>query len=107
MPCDVAVRCSQVSKYYPIYRRPSDRLRQWLWGARRQYYREFWAVRDLSLEIKRGEVVGILGKNGSGKSTLLQMICGCVTPSSGDIVTQGRIAALLELGSGLIRNLVD
>lgn len=100
MPCDVAVRCSQLSKYYPIYRQPSDRLRQWLWGARRQYYREFWAVRDLSLEIKRGEVVGILGKNGSGKSTLLQMICGCVTPSSGEMVTQGRIAALLELGSG-------
>lgn len=100
MPCDVAVRCSQLSKYYPIYRQPSDRLRQWLWGARRQYYREFWAVRDLSLEIKRGEVVGILGKNGSGKSTLLQMICGCVTPSSGELVTQGRIAALLELGSG-------
>lgn len=100
MPCDIAVRCSQLSKYYPIYRQPSDRLRQWLWGARRQYYREFWAVRDLSLEIKRGEVVGILGKNGSGKSTLLQMICGCVTPSSGELVTQGRIAALLELGSG-------
>ncbi len=100
MPCDIAVRCSQLSKYYPIYRQPSDRLRQWLWGNRRQYYREFWAVRDLCLEIKRGEVVGILGKNGSGKSTLLQMICGCVTPSSGEITTQGRIAALLELGSG-------
>lgn len=73
---------------------------QMLLRGRRQYFRDFWAVRDINFEIRKGETVGIVGKNGSGKSTLLQLICGTLNPTTGDIVVNGRIAALLELGSG-------
>jgi lipopolysaccharide transport system ATP-binding protein len=105
---DVAIRVNNLGKCYEIYSNPRDRLKQFfspylqsLKGhARKQYFREFWAIKEVSFEIKKGETVGILGRNGSGKSTLLQMICGTLTPTSGSIETNGRIAALLELGSG-------
>lgn len=97
---DIAIRVQNLSKCYQIYDRPQDRLKQSLWRGRKQFYREFWALKDVSFEIRKGETVGIIGRNGSGKSTLLQMICGTLTPTSGSIQTNGRIAALLELGSG-------
>lgn len=100
MSSEIAIKVENLSKCYQIYDKPRDRLLQMLACGRKQYFREFWALREVSFEIKKGETVGIIGRNGSGKSTLLQMICGTLNPTSGSIQTQGRIAALLELGSG-------
>ncbi len=108
MSSEIAIRVSNLSKCYHIYDTPRDRLKQFVaprlqrmaGQSAKQYFREFWALKDVSFEIKKGETVGIIGRNGSGKSTLLQMICGTLTPTSGSIQTNGRIAALLELGSG-------
>jgi len=105
---DIAIRVNNLSKCYHLYDTPRDRLKQFLLPrlrsiagkTRKQYFREFWALKDVSFEIKKGETVGIIGRNGSGKSTLLQIICGTLHPTSGSIQTNGRIAALLELGSG-------
>ena len=93
------ITIEKVSKSYRIYDRPIDRLKQGLRKSK-QYYREFWALRDISFSIEQGDTVGIIGRNGSGKSTLLQILCGTLTPSTGTIQTKGRIAGLLELGSG-------
>lgn len=100
MCSDIAIKVENLSKCYHIYDKPSDRLMQMLLRGQKQYYREFWATKDVSFEIKKGETVGIVGRNGSGKSTILQMICGTLNQTSGTIQTNGRIAALLELGSG-------
>lgn len=96
------IRAEGLSKCYQLYDRPADRLRQALWGRAlgRRYYREFWALRDVNLEVASGEVLGIVGRNGAGKSTLLQLVCGTVAPSGGGIAVTGRVAALLELGAG-------
>ena len=94
------IHVENVSKCFHIYDTPRDRLMQMLVRGRKKYFREFWALRDVSFEIRRGETVGIIGRNGSGKSTLLQIICGTLGQSSGLIRTAGRVAALLELGSG-------
>ena len=100
MSSEIAIKVDNLSKCYQIYDNPRDRLMQMLMRGRRQYYREFWALRDVSFEVRKGETLGIVGRNGSGKSTLLQMLCGTLNPTSGSIQASGRIAALLELGSG-------
>lgn len=105
---EIAVRVQGLSKCYEIYNNPRDRLKQFLMPhlrrlmgrAPKQYFQEFWALKDVSFEIKKGETVGIIGRNGSGKSTLLQLICGTLSPTSGGVEINGRVAALLELGSG-------
>jgi lipopolysaccharide transport system ATP-binding protein len=100
MHSDIAIQVSNLRKCYEIYERPQDRLKQALWGARKRFYREFWALKDISFEVKRGETIGIVGRNGAGKSTLLQIICGTLPPTDGVVTVHGRVAALLELGSG-------
>lgn len=97
---EVAIRIRGLSKCYHIYSKPRDRLLQMLARGRKRFYSEFWALKDVSFDVGRGETVGIVGRNGSGKSTLLQMICGTLTPTGGTVSLDGRIAALLELGSG-------
>jgi lipopolysaccharide transport system ATP-binding protein len=108
MSSEISIQVENISKCYQIYDKPRDRLKQYIVPrlqrlAGRQpnrYYREFWALGDVSFEIKKGETVGIIGRNGSGKSTLLQVICGTLNPTLGSVKTHGRIAALLELGAG-------
>lgn len=103
-----AIAASGVTKCYQIYARPQDRLRQAILPRLRhalgfapaRYYSEFWALREVGFRIEKGETVAIIGKNGSGKSTLLQILCGTLTPTSGEVAVEGRVAALLELGSG-------
>jgi len=105
---DVAIRVRDLGKCYQIYDQPQDRLKQSLLprllrliGKQgKDFYREFWALRDVSFDIGHGETVGIVGRNGSGKSTLLQIICGTLTPTQGEVQVGGRVAALLELGAG-------
>lgn len=105
---DVVIHVSNLSKIYHVYERPEDRLKQSLFprlqrliGRRpSNYYQEFWALKDISFEVRKGETVGIIGRNGAGKSTLLQIICGTLYPSQGTVEVNGRVAALLELGSG-------
>lgn len=97
---ETAISVEGVGKYFEIYEKPSHRLWQMLWRGRRTFYRPFWALTDVSFSVGRGECVGIIGRNGAGKSTLLQIIAGTLTPSRGAVRTVGRVAALLELGSG-------
>ncbi|RDS88156.1 ABC transporter ATP-binding protein [Pseudomonas fluorescens] len=96
----MAIKVNGVNKCFHIYDSPRDRFLQMFNGRRKKYFREFWALRDISFVVKKGETVGIIGRNGSGKSTLLQIICGTLTPTAGEVLTSGRVAALLELGSG-------
>jgi len=108
MCSETAIKVAGLGKCYHIYDTPQARLKQFI-GPRisrifgrkpRQYFHEYWALRDVSFQVGRAETVGIIGRNGSGKSTLLQLICGTLNQTSGHVETNGRIAALLELGSG-------
>lgn len=108
LPSDVAIRVRGLSKCYRIFDRPEDRLKQSIFpkfqrmaGIRpRQYHRDFWALRDVSFDVSKGETVGIVGRNGSGKSTLLHLVVGTHAVTEGTVEVNGRITALLELGSG-------
>ena len=108
MSSEFAIKVTNLSKCYQIYDNPQDRLKQSILPRLRSlfgkplksYFTDFWALQDISIEIKKGETVGIIGRNGSGKSTLLQLICGTLNPSSGELRVNGKVAALLELGSG-------
>ncbi|MCS6242767.1 MAG: ABC transporter ATP-binding protein [Opitutus sp.] len=122
MSDDIAISVINVSKAYRIWRDPAARLKAPLWSTWQKfiakrlkiganssklpayslspYYKDFYALKDVSIEVKKGEALGIIGMNGSGKSTLLQILAGTLSPTNGHASTQGRIAALLELGSG-------
>jgi teichoic acid transport system ATP-binding protein len=97
---NIAIKVENLTKIYHLYNTPQDRLKEALNPFKKSYHHDFYAMDNVSFEIKKGETVGILGKNGAGKSTLLKMITGVLTPSSGSIQTQGTIASLLELGAG-------
>lgn len=95
-----AVKLTNISKKYNIYDRPIDRLKELVLRNRRCFHKEFWALRELDLEIEKGTTTAIIGPNGSGKSTLLQIIAGVLQPTSGTVEANGRITAILELGAG-------
>jgi ABC-type polysaccharide/polyol phosphate transport system ATPase subunit len=97
---DVIISAKGLTKTYRLFEHPGDRIKQFLSLGLRQYHRAFTALDNVSFDIQRGETVGIIGPNGAGKSTLLQLICGILKPTSGTIQVNGRISALLELGSG-------
>jgi lipopolysaccharide transport system ATP-binding protein len=97
---DVVIKLSGISKIYNLYNKKQDRLKEALHPRRKKYHREFYALKDINLEVKRGEVLGIVGKNGSGKSTLLKIIAGILTPAAGNVAVKGNIVPLLELGAG-------
>ncbi|MDX9960845.1 MAG: ABC transporter ATP-binding protein [Aliarcobacter sp.] len=97
---NTAIKVNNLTKIYKLYDKPQDRLKEALHPFKKKYHKDFHALNDVSFEIKKGETVGIIGKNGAGKSTLLKIITGVLTPTSGNVHVNGRIASLLELGAG-------
>lgn len=97
---DIVISTKNLSKVYKLYKNPKDRLKEALSLSGKIYHKDFYALKDINLEIKRGEVIGIVGKNGSGKSTLLKILSRVLTPSSGEFMVKGKVSSLLELGSG-------
>ena len=95
-----AIQVEDVSKVYRLYEKPIDRLKESLSLTHRSYHRDFFALSNLSFQVKKGETVGIIGTNGSGKSTILKIITGVLTPTTGQVRVSGVISALLELGAG-------
>ena len=100
MNSNTAIKVENLTKIYHLYDKPQDRLKEALNPFKKSYHNDFYALNDVSFEIKKGETVGIIGKNGAGKSTLLKIITGVLTPTSGNMEVNGKIASLLELGAG-------
>jgi len=100
MSSEPAISATDLAKAYRIYARPQDRLLQVLYRRRKRLYTNFWALEDVSFDVPRGTTLGVIGRNGSGKSTLLQLVAGTLQPTRGQVLTRGRVSALLELGSG-------
>ncbi len=96
---DVIIKARHLAKAYKLYDSQGDWLKQQLLGAAKTYYKSFWALKDISFEVQRGESLGIIGRNGCGKSTLLQIICGMTRPTKGEIWVKGRVAPVLALGA--------
>ncbi len=97
---DLLIRAESVGKSYQIYERYADRFNQLMFGRIKKYYKDYWVLREVSFEVRRGESLGIVGRNGAGKSTLLQLVCGITGPTHGRIAVKGRIAPVLSLGAG-------
>lgn len=100
MQSDIAISVKNLTKVYHLYDKPVDRLKEALHPKRKSYHHDFYALSDVSFEIKKGETVGIIGRNGAGKSTLLKIITGVLTQTTGEVKVNGKIASLLELGAG-------
>ena len=96
---EIAISLKNVSKCFKRYTRPAERLKEILVPGKSRVD-EFWALKDISLEVPKGQTLGVVGRNGSGKSTLLQILAGTLTPTTGEVSVKGRVSALLELGSG-------
>lgn len=97
---EIVIEINHLTKKYDMYKKPSDRLKEALSPTRKTYHEVFYALNDVNVEVKKGEMIGFIGENGSGKSTILKIITGVLTPSEGEVKIEGNIAALLELGSG-------
>jgi lipopolysaccharide transport system ATP-binding protein len=99
MSSDLAIECRGLGKAYQLYARRTDQVKQMLFGSLHRFYVEYWVLRDIDLEIRRGEAVGIIGRNGAGKTTLLRLLCGISRPTCGELEVAGRIAPILALGA--------
>ena len=97
---NIAIQVDHLSKMYKLYDKPTDRFKEAMGIKKKKYYKEHYALRDVSMDVKQGECVGIIGTNGSGKSTILKIITGVLNPTAGEVKVDGRISALLELGAG-------
>src|ERR1700747_3924779 len=100
MLSDAAIQCRGLGKAYQLYARRTDQVKQMLFGSFHRFYLEYWVLRDIDLEMQRGESIGIIGRNGAGKTTLLRLLCGITQPTRGEISVAGRTARILALGAG-------
>ena len=97
---NIIIDVRNISKRYELYRKPIHRLYQTIFMGRKQFFREFWALRNINFQVRKGESIGVIGKNGAGKSTLLQILVGTLRQTTGEVDLRGKVAALLELGCG-------